>query len=105
MTTETLSAHRRRFRGSQLDHVLGNALAIAAVALPPFVFGTWGLIQSLVFVNLFLVLSLFRTPDHDLPFGMAVRDIPSHVFTFGQTGTGMNSLVSTETQPEGEHHD
>jgi len=55
---------RRRFRGSDLDHVMGNACAVAAVAIPPFVFGTLGLIQSLVFVNLFLVLSLFRTPDH-----------------------------------------
>lgn len=63
MTTETLTAHRRHFRGSRLDHFLGNAFAIAAVVTPPFVCGAWGLIQSLVFVNGFLLLSLFRTPD------------------------------------------
>lgn len=55
---------RSRFRGSRLDHALGNAIALVAIAVPPFVFGNEGLIQSLVFVNLFLALSLFRTPDH-----------------------------------------
>lgn len=61
MNTTTIP--HRRFRGSRLDNALGNAIAFTAVAVPPFVFGTWGLIQSLVFVNGFLLLSLFRTPD------------------------------------------
>jgi len=53
----------KRFRGSRLDDFLGNAIALASVAFPPFAFGEWGLIHSLVIVNLLLVLSLFRTPD------------------------------------------
>ena len=53
----------KRFRESRLDHFFGNAIAGAAVAVPPFVLGEWGLIHSLVVVNLLLVLSLIRTPD------------------------------------------
>jgi hypothetical protein len=53
----------KRFRESRLDHFFGNTIAGAAVAVPPFVLGEWGLIHSLVVVNLLLVLSLLRTPD------------------------------------------
>lgn len=63
MATEAPTRSCGRFRGSRLDHVLGNALATAFIATPPFVYGTWGLIQSLVFVNGFLLLSLFHTTD------------------------------------------
>jgi len=53
----------KSFRDSRLDHFFGNAIAGAAVAVPPMVLGEWGLIHSLVVVNLLLVLSLLRTPD------------------------------------------
>jgi hypothetical protein len=138
MTAETLTAPSRRFRGSTLDRRMGAAVALAAIGIPPFVIGYWGVIYALVVVNLFLALSLFRTPDRsattspapladgmvrvngmhsfvsDLQdawspdhksFGMAVRDMSSHAFIFGQTGTGMTSLASAEAQPEGDHHD
>lgn len=139
MTAETPTAPSRRFRGSTLDHRLGAAVALAAIGIPPFVIGYWGVIYALVVVNLFLALSLFRTPDrsgttspaplaggmvrvngmhsfvsdlkeawspdHDKSFGMAVRDMSSRAFIFGQTGTGTTSLAPAEAHPEGDHHD
>ena len=56
----------RQFRGSRLDHALGNSLALLAVVVPPCLYGMSGLILSLVFVNLFLVLSLLRNPDRPM---------------------------------------
>jgi hypothetical protein len=90
MSAETLPSPSRRFRGSTLDHRMGAVVALAAIGIPPFVIGYWGVIYALVVVNLFLALALFRTPD---PSG------------FGRTGTGMTSLASAEAQPEGDHHD
>jgi hypothetical protein len=88
MTAETLTAPCRRFRGSPLDHFLGNALAIAFVAIPPFVYGTRGLIQSLVFVNGFLLLSLFRTPDR------SAATSPTPLAEGMARVSGMHSFVS-----------
>jgi hypothetical protein len=59
----TLLHSYRRFRGSRLDHRLGNAMALAAVAIPPFVFGQWGLIYSLVVVISIQMACLLRAKD------------------------------------------
>lgn len=66
---DTTTIPHRRFRGSRLDHLLGNALGVASVVVPPFVYGMEGLIPSLIFVNGLLILSLVRTPDryHEQP--------------------------------------
>lgn len=61
MSTITQTYHC--FRGSRLDHAMGNTCAFAGVAIPPLVFGMAGLIYAMVVVNLFLVLSLLRTND------------------------------------------
>lgn len=99
MTAETLTAPCRRFRGSRLDHFLGNALAIAFVAIPPFVYGTWGLIQSLVFVNGFLLLSLFRTPD------LSAATSPAPLAEGMARVSGMHSFVSDLGEAWSPDHD